>query len=179
MHRFGRARGFGLIELAIWAGIVGAVGLFAWGAWHGFTAWVSAGPVEEQRKADQKVINTANDERDKYKADAAEADKRANNAKTDLGTCKQAAGEQSDGVNKMKARAIAAEASIRAMKAAGAARENEQQGRLTEYKKLATENAGAALSCTDELAKLDKFLRDRARANKAAEDAKAKAGAQK
>lgn len=149
-----------LIELAIGAAIVGALAFGAHKAWDGFTGQYVAQGKQQQIAHDQPIIDAAN-------ANAAEDKKRAENAQADTKSCQEAAATQSKGVNEWHAKAVAAQARVKALESAGAKQSQDRQAEVQRLQLIATAKDVKAQTCEEKLGATDKLLRDAAKARTA------------
>lgn len=149
-----------LIELAIGAAIVGALAFGAHKAWDGFTGQYIEEGKALQIAADTPILEAA-------KANAAESDKRAENAQADTKSCQASAATQSKGIAEWQAKTAAAQARVRALETAGARTSQDRQTEVARLQEIARSKDAKVQTCEEKLGATDKLLRDAAKARAA------------
>lgn len=157
-------RGFGLIELLIYAAIAAVVAAAAWAAWTDFRHWAGAPDVEKQRLADQKFVDAANERAGAAQTAAAEAERRASNAQADTAACVKTTQEQTDAVKRWKAEADRRGTEVARAKAASAAAARGTAEAVARLQEIAKRPPVKDQTCEQKLQATDKLLRDAARA---------------
>lgn len=151
-----KQRGMGIIEIVLAIAAFAAVSAAAYAAWNGFKEHIAAPYVADQIKEDQKVIDTANSERDAAKAEA-------NGARIDADSIKQAAAEQTKALRTAEATAAAAQSAAREAGIRYATEVAKHATRISDLARRATSPVEGGRGCDAVLSATDAILRESAK----------------
>lgn len=150
-----------LIQLAIYGAIIGAVAFGAHKAWDGFKSDIAAPYVQAQIAADQKVVDEANRIR-------ARAEKQAAESQADIDSCTATLDTQSVEVDRWKATAAQRLKETQKARADALLADAAKKQSIAQLQEIARRPPVKDETCQQKLDKVDKLLRDAARARQGA-----------